>query len=345
MHLTYYCLTGEKMKQRLKEFFEVREHPEDPYYEEDEENMERKAFLKTAAVIAAILFAAGLFSSVVRSSSIASGEAERKAARTVSSETAFETYSPAEKESIQAEFDSAVSENAEAAADTVLKSRTFSVAVKGVSRIADFSKRVFRGEYINGYTYPEDSYLIEVPEGFETAKVLKVVDGDTLYAEIIGSNNPASDTFLLSSSEDQNPCPYIRLLNVNTEESVADDEYLRKTGKENTQFGKEASDYVRSVLKEGDVVYLSPDPGEFSEDKDKYGRYLRLVWNQADSITKLDPLNYDAIRECTLNADLVLKGYAETLFLGGNDTYRELFSSLQTEAMKNEDGMWSMVEK
>ena len=45
----------------------------------------------------------------------------------------------------------------------------------------------------------------------------------------------------------------IRLIGVDTPESVASDEYLEKTGKQNTEEGKTASEFTKSILQDKTV--------------------------------------------------------------------------------------------
>lgn len=91
---------------------------------------------------------------------------------------------------------------------------------------------------------------------FERAHLERVVDGDTIVVDIEGEQYK------------------VRLIGVNTPESVASDEYLQRSGKENTEEGKLASDYVKEVLANTDVVFLQMDKSEV----DKYDRLLRYVW-------------------------------------------------------------------
>lgn len=333
-----------QLRERFLRFFKNADHEDDYYYEEGENLKGFKTGIVIGVSVAALLLVIGLVSTISRNASIASAEAQRKEQRLSKVETVRETRSDEEKESLQAAFEEELGNTAESAISTVRNSKVFSVAVKGASHVVDFGKRIWRGDYLNGYPVPEDSYAIETPEGFELARVKRVVDGDTLLVDIIGCNNPKSDLYTMSDEELKNLSPYIRLLNINTQESVAPEAYLQRTGKENTEFGKYSSDYVKGILKEGDIIFLSPDPGEFSEDKDRYGRYLRLVWHDVDSVDKLDPLNEDFVTECTLNALLLSEGIAEEIAVGGNISYEELFRKLQSTAMQNTKGLWNISD-
>ena len=76
---------------------------------------------------------------------------------------------------------------------------------------------------------------------FEEASVVRVVDGDTLVLTIEGEDKK------------------VRLIGVDTPESVARAEYLKRTGKKNTIEGIEASDFTKNLLKGVDKVYLQRD--------------------------------------------------------------------------------------
>lgn len=123
-------------------------------------------------------------------------------------------------------------------------------------------------------------------EAFEPATVIYVVDGDTVCVQRDTVEGPEK----------------VRLLSVNCEESVADAAYLARTGKENTEAGKAASDFTKSLLPKGTKVWLQKDVS----DTDKYGRLLRAVWlsDKVDSSSKEDAEAY------MVNAILVKNGFA-----------------------------------
>lgn len=87
------------------------------------------------------------------------------------------------------------------------------------------------------------------------AHVERVVDGDTL---------------VVSYNDNEYK---IRLIGVDTPESVASESYLESTGKENTQEGVDASNYTKSLVEDKDV-YLEFD----ISSEDKYGRLLAYVY-------------------------------------------------------------------
>ncbi len=112
---------------------------------------------------------------------------------------------------------------------------------------------------LDDQTAPEEqpSDQNEQPQGectisLQEAKLIRVVDGDTIVVSIDGVEYK------------------VRLIGVNTPESVAPDNYRT----ENTEEGYKASDYVKALMGDVDTVYLESD----QSDKDRYDRLLRYVW-------------------------------------------------------------------
>lgn len=132
-------------------------------------------------------------------------------------------------------------------------------------------------------------------------RVARVVDGDTL---VVSPNpNPAS------SEGDR-----IRLLGVDTPETVHPNRPAER-------FGKEASEFTRR-LTEGRRVRLAFDPAEI---QDRYGRTLAYVYLE-DGIF--------------LNAEIIRQGYgfAYTRF---PFAYLEEFRALEREARDARRGLWA----
>ena len=128
------------------------------------------------------------------------------------------------------------------------------------------------------------------------AEVVRVVDGDTLV--------------VLLGSEEQR----VRLIGVDTPESVNPDE------SKNTEEGQVASDYTKSIVNAGDIVYLQSD----TSDTDQYGRLLRYVWLEEPNDTD----NLDEIKTKMLNAILIVDGYAEPKAYEPDTAYADVFESL-----------------
>lgn len=124
----------------------------------------------------------------------------------------------------------------------------------------------------------------ESPEGFQPASLVRVVDGDTIAVDIAGDEYK------------------VRLIGVDAPESVASGQYLEMTGKENTQDGELASDFVKELLAGTETVYLQKDVS----DTDRYGRLLRYVWLEIPD----DDRDIDEISAKMLNGILVREGIA-----------------------------------
>ena len=139
--------------------------------------------------------------------------------------------------------------------------------------------------------------------GLTEATVTYVVDGDTIYVDIAGERTK------------------IRLIGVDTPESVATEEYLNKSGKQNTAEGKSASDYSKQLLPAGTKVWLETDACE----TDDYGRLLCYVWLDADTMVQ---------------DKLLLDGYAQTMTIPPNVKYTERFVDEQKVARESNKGFW-----
>ena len=126
------------------------------------------------------------------------------------------------------------------------------------------------------------------------ATVNRVVDGDTFQ----------------TSAGDK-----VRLIGVNTPETV-------KPNSSVEAYGKEASAYTKQALT-GKTVYMFQDV----ENKDKYGRLLRYVFIDGD--------------QQMFNERLVREGYAETMTIPPNVMYQKLFLQANREARENNRGLWA----
>lgn len=138
---------------------------------------------------------------------------------------------------------------------------------------------------------------------FVKASIVRVVDGDTLVVDI---NNEEVK---------------VRLIGIDTPESVASEEYLKKTGKTNSKEGKTATAVTKSILADYTDVYLQKDVSE----TDKYGRLLRYVWLSV-------PENDTDINEIStkmLNAMLLEKGTAKAVSYKPDTKYQDIFEDLE----------------
>lgn len=143
---------------------------------------------------------------------------------------------------------------------------------------------------------------------YETAKVTKVVDGDTINVQINGKDYK------------------VRMIGVDTPETVHPSKPVQF-------YGREASDYTKKNLTDK-TVYLQKDVS----DTDKYGRLLRYVWTAAPSS---DNPSEEEIIESMYNANLVKNGYAHAYTYQPNSRYSDLFSKLQSSAREKNIGLWN----
>ncbi len=104
---------------------------------------------------------------------------------------------------------------------------------------------------VQAETRPEVTPTTEVSSTKTEAKMVKVVDGDTIDVEINGKTER------------------IRIIGIDTPEVV-------DPRKPVECFGKEASDFAKEVMGNNKTVLLEADPTQ--GERDKYSRLLRYVW-------------------------------------------------------------------
>ena len=143
------------------------------------------------------------------------------------------------------------------------------------------------------------------------ATVERVVDGDTVCVVLEGEEQETK----------------VRLIGVNTPESVSSDE------SKNCEEGEQASEYTKTILFPGKVVYLEYD----KEDTDKYDRTLAYIWLQ-DGV---ETTSLEDIREYMFNAKLLLDGQAEVMIVYPNNKYEKEFKVFEQEAQNNQTGFWA----
>jgi endonuclease YncB( thermonuclease family) len=134
-------------------------------------------------------------------------------------------------------------------------------------------------------------------------EVTKVTDGDTITVETQGRSTP------------------VRLIGVDTPETVAPDQPIGC-------FGKRASDYTKRILENRLVRLEIPRVGE---SEDAYGRTLAYVY--------LDT-NNDGSFEHPFNEDLLELGLARTTSF--SHEHRREFERLRQEAEERGAGLWSV---
>ncbi len=132
-------------------------------------------------------------------------------------------------------------------------------------------------------------------------RVTKVADGDTITVEAQGRSTP------------------VRLIGVDTPETVAPDQPIGC-------LGKEASNYTKRVLADRLVRLEIPRIGD---SEDAYGRTLAYIWLDA---------NRDGRYEHLFNEDLITLGLARTTTF--SHEYRREFERLREGAEVRGAGLW-----
>ncbi len=171
------------------------------------------------------------------------------------------------------------------------------------SPIWEYLSGLIKGLFTDFKDAVADSISTDTSGVYEEATYVRTVDGDTIVV-------------LLDGKEQK-----VRLIGVDTPESVASDEYLEKSGKENTQEGKDASEYTKSILSDTSTLYLVKD----KTGTDIYGRLLRYVWLEIPE----DDMDETEVSEKMLNGILVWEGYANAVSYPPNVKYKEIFEYLE----------------
>lgn len=173
-------------------------------------------------------------------------------------------------------------------------------SVNGTLKDLDYSSEADRQAAKNAVQSAKDATVRCSDVDLEEVTLVRVVDGDTLVVRF-------------DTGEDEK----VRLIGINTPESVAPNSYRTK----NTKEGEEVSKYVKTMLEDVDTVYLQSD----TSDRDKYDRLLRYVWLDIPD----DVYDKSEIKEKMLNAILVEDGIAEVATYEPDITYADLFEELE----------------
>ena len=143
-------------------------------------------------------------------------------------------------------------------------------------------------------------------QDFVSGIVTRVVDGDTALVKVDGQERR------------------VRLLGVDTPETVHPNKPVQF-------YGKEASRFTKDSLN-GRQVWLEYD----SSPQDRYNRHLAYVWLANPSV-----INEETMRASMFNAKLLLGGYAKVMIIKPNRRYETEFRKFQDEAKQKNLGVWS----
>lgn len=145
----------------------------------------------------------------------------------------------------------------------------------------------------------EEVSLLESEYGFDKAKVIRIMDGDTFTARIAGGEEFT-----------------VRMIGINTPEN---------TDTENPELIKEgeiAANWTRAYLLD-ETVYLQYD----EKKEDAEGQILAYVWIYGDC----DPGNYEDFCMYNFGAILLQRTYCDAVYEEPNGMYREWFEKLDAE--------------
>lgn len=147
----------------------------------------------------------------------------------------------------------------------------------------------------------QESQTVSIQSDYKNKsyKVVRVVDGDTIKVNFNGTEES------------------VRMIGIDTPESVHPD------GSKNTEQGKIASEYTKSML-ENEEVTLEFDV----EERDMYGRLLAYVW----------------LGNTMFNKTLLQEGYGQVSTFPPNVKYVEDFVALERIARENNQGLWQYQE-
>lgn len=188
---------------------------------------------------------------------------------------------------------------------------TISIAASGTERTSLFSHSVHCQKNFDEETLTT-SGIVKGPYS-----VVRVVDGDTLVLNIEDLQKK------------------IRLIGVNTPESVANESY----GTGNSEEGKDASSFTKSIITSGSQVYIEFDAGPV----DPYNRYLCYLYlnnNYYGEQSISNPAYLEFLKNNMLNAMLVRNGLAEAKYYSPNGAYRNYFELFEDEAKNSGSGFW-----
>ena len=170
-----------------------------------------------------------------------------------------------------------------------------STEVGKIIEYTDFTNEEETEEMVDAVRGTADIVENENELEFEKATLVRVVDGDTIVVEI--NDNEYK----------------VRLIGINTPESVAPDSYRVS----NSEEGVLASEYTKNLLSNVTEVYLQKDTSE----TDRYGRLLRYVWLEMPEDSK----NINEIATKMLNGLLLLDNVAEVATYEPDTEYQEEF--------------------
>jgi len=143
-----------------------------------------------------------------------------------------------------------------------------------------------------------------------SAKVVNVIDGDTLKVELAGQVES------------------IRLIGIDTPESKANKKAKKDASRSQQDIrtiislGKAAYSFTKSMVKPGDLIRIEQDV----QPRDRYGRILGYVYLASGKM---------------LNEEIIAAGYASVMTIPPNIRHQELFLRAHRTAREKKLGLWA----
>lgn len=142
------------------------------------------------------------------------------------------------------------------------------------------------------------------------AKVIRVVDGDTLKVELNGR------------------VVNVRLIGIDTPESKVNKKAKKDAARSSQDIktivglGKAATNFTKSIVKPGDLVDIEQDV----QPRDRYGRLLVYVYLKSGKM---------------LNEEIIAAGFASVMTIPPNVRYQERFLHAYRSAREGQRGLWA----
>jgi len=158
---------------------------------------------------------------------------------------------------------------------------------------------------------------------FVKAKVVKVIDGDTIIVSIPKTTFNDRKTL-------KNLKYHVRLIGIDTPESRPNRraklqaKESHKSIEDIVKLGKLAKEFTKRLLPKGQTVYLEFDV----QPQDRYGRLLAYVWLPDGRM---------------VNALIICNGFAYPLTVPPNVKYQKLFLECFRKAREEKKGLWRLM--
>lgn len=150
--------------------------------------------------------------------------------------------------------------------------------------------------------------------GGTPAKIIRVVDGDTIKIELAGKIES------------------VRLIGIDTPESKANKKAKKDAARAGedlkaiVSMGKAAAEFTKTLVKPGDLVNIEQDV----QPRDRYGRILAYVYLKSGKM---------------LNEEIISAGYASVMTIPPDVRYQDRFLGAYRAAREAKRGLWAPPSK